>query len=164
MSATQWAGGDLASAMRLANMLHKPLDWTPDWGTQTGAASPSYGNAVIDCRYSQSGDLVVAHFDITFGSTTAFGGGGAGDNFTFSLPVEALSATVAVGDLIVGTTAGGAKLTCRARLLDEDNLILEITNNRVDSGAINTGLVDAISPFTWASGSSIKGVIEYEAA
>ena len=164
MAASQWVGGQRASADRLSNMLHKSIDFTPDWNTTSGAAFPSYGNAVIDCRYSQSGDLVVAHFDIVFGSTTNFGGGGGADNYMFSLPVTALAATVAVGDLNIYTTAAGAKVTCRARLLDQSNMIIEITNNRADSGAVNTGLVDAISPFTWASGSSIKGFIEYEAA
>jgi hypothetical protein len=164
MSASNWSGGDLASSERLSNMLSKFEDFTPTWGTTSGAASPDYGNAVIDCRYSQSGDLIVAHYDITFGSTTNFGGGGGSDNYKFSLPVTALAATVAVGDLNIYTTAAGAKMTCRARLFDTSTMIIEITNNRADSGAVNTGLADAISPFTWASGSSVKGVIEYEAA
>jgi hypothetical protein len=171
MSAQQWVGGQRASADRLSNMLHKMHDFTPDWNTTSGANFPDYGNAVIDCRYSQSGDLVVAHYDITFGSTTNFGGGAGSDNYQFSLPVQARSAPVggvvmqSVGDFHIYTVAAGAKLTCRARLFDTGNVIIEITNNRADSGAIaNTGLVDAISPFVWASGSSVKGVIEYEAS
>jgi len=165
MAASVWVGGQRASADRLANMLHKSVDFTPDWNTTSGAAFPDYGNAVIDCRYSQSGDLIVAHYDITFGSTTNFGGGGGADNYMFSIPKTARAATVGVGDFNIYTVAAGAKLTCRARLVDQSNVEIEITNNRADSGAIaNQGLVDAISPFTWASGSSVKGVLEYEAA
>jgi hypothetical protein len=165
MSATNWTGGNLASAEHLAQMLPKMYDWTPDWSTTSGANTPSYGNAVIDCRYSKSGDLVVAHFDITFGSTTNFNSGTASDNFIFSLPVAAKEVTQAVGDLIVGTSAGGARVVCRARLFDENNVELEIANNRLDSGAIaNTGLVDRVSPFTFGTNSSVKGVVEYEAA
>lgn len=165
MSASQWVGGQRVSSERLANMLHKSFDFSPDWGTTTGVGSPSYGNAVIDCRFSQSGDLVVAHYDITFGSTTNFGGGGTGDNYQWSLPVASAEARFDVGEIVIGTNAAGAKLTCRARILGTTQLILEISNNRVDSGAIaNQGVADATSPFVWASGTSLKGVIEYEAA
>lgn len=165
MSASQWVGGQRASADRLSNMLHKFNDFSPDWNTTSGAAFPSYGNAVIDCRYTQSGDLVIAHYDITFGSTTNFGGGAGADNFMFSLPVVSRTTTQDVGELIIGTTAAGARVVGRARLVDTSNVEIEISNNRLDSGAIaNTGLVDAISPFVWTSGSSVKGVIEYEAA
>lgn len=171
MSAQQWAGGQRASADRLSNMLHKMVDFTPNWNTTSGTAFPSYGNAVIDCRYGQSGDLIIAHYDITFGSTTNFGGGTGADNYMLSVPVRARAAPVggilaqAIGDMFIYTTAAGAKLTCRSRLIDTQNLLIEITNNRADSGAIaNQGTVDAISPFVWASGSSMKGVIEYEAA
>lgn len=172
MAASVWVGGQRASADRLANMLHKSVDFTPDWNVTSGANFPDYGNAVIDCRYSQSGDLVVAHYDIVFGSTTNFGGGGGADNWEFSLPKTARAATVGVGEFHLYTVVSGAKLTCRARLFDQSNVIIEITNNRADSTAIaNTGLVDAISPFPlapdpspWGNGSSIKGVLEYEAA
>lgn len=165
MSVSNWTAGDLASSERLAAMLPKMYDWTPDWSTTSGANIPTYGNAVIDCRYSKSGDLVVAHFDITFGSTTNFNAGTAGDNFIFSLPVASKEVTQAVGELIVGTSASGARVVCRARLFDVNNVEMEIDNNRLDSGAIaNTGLVDRVSPFTFGANSSVKGVIEYEAA
>jgi len=167
MSATQWAAGDRVSSERLANMLPKMYDWTPDWSTTSGANIPTYGNAVIDCRYSQSGDLVVAHFDITFGSTTNFNAGTTADNFTFSLPVPATSSGTlvqAVGDFFISTSAVGARCICRARLFSTTTVEIELANNRVDAGAIaNTGLVDRVTPFTFGSGSTVKGVIEYEA-
>lgn len=165
MSVSNWNAGDLVSAEHLAAMLPKMYDWTPDWTSSSGANTPSYGNAVIDCRYSRSGDLVVAHFDITFGSTTNFNSGTASDNFVFSLPVPGKEVTQAIGELVVGTSAGGARLTCRARMFDANSVEMEITNNRLDSGAItNFGLVDRISPFTFGVNSSVKGVVEYEAA
>lgn len=171
MAAQSWGGGELMAADRLANMLHKSFDFTPTWNTTTSNADPSYGNAVINCSYTQSGDLVVAHYDITFGSTTDFGSGPtASDDWIFSLPVNALDGAVivqAVGELVLGTTAGGARITGRARLHDESNVKIDISNGRLDAGAIgagNRGTADSISPFTFTSGSSVKGVIEYEAA
>lgn len=170
MGAQLWVGGQRASADRLANMLHKSIDFTPDWNTTSGANFPDYGNAVIDCRYSQSGDLVVAHYDISFGSTTNFGGGGTADNWMFSLPVVARNATIIsqnIGDMNFGTTASGARVVARSRLIDTSNVQFEISNGRLDAGAIavaNRGLVDLVSPFTFNSGSFMKGVLEYEAA
>lgn len=165
MAAEQWSGGDLAEAERMANMLPTMQDWTPIWNVTSGTNFPSYGNATINCRWSRSGDLVVAHMEIFFGSTTNFGGGGAADDWYFKLPTRARAETQAVGDLFLMTTAGGARVLGRARLLDVDSVGIEISNNRLDSGAIspNFGLVNAISPFTWTSSSSIRGEIEYEA-
>lgn len=170
MAASQWANGQLVSAERMENMLHRMFDFTPTWDTTTGSNVPSYGNAVLNCRYSQSGDLIVAHYDITFGSTTNFGAAPtASDDWIFSLPVDALDGAVivqAVGDLVLGTTAGGARITGRARLHDKSNVKIDISNARLDAGAIgagNRGTADSISPFTFNSGSSVKGVIEYEA-
>jgi hypothetical protein len=155
---------------RLANMLHKSFDFTPTWNTTTGDADPSYGNAVLDCRFTQSGDLVIAHYDITFGSTTNFGAGATfNDDWIFSLPVDALDGAVivqAVGELVLGTTAAGARITGRARLHDKSNVKIDISNGRLDAGAIgvnNRSVADSVSPFTFGSGSSVKGVIEYEA-
>jgi len=171
MAASSWVGGELLAADRLANMLHKSFDFTPTWNTITSDNDPSYGNAVIDCRYTQSGDLVIVHYGITFGSTTNFGTAPVvADDWIFSLPVNALDGAVivqAVGELTIGTTAGGARVTTRARLHDESNVKMDISNGRLDSGAIaaaNRSLVDSISPFTFNSGSFVKGVIEYEAA
>jgi len=170
MAAESWSGGELMESYRLVNMLHKSFDFTPTWDTTTGNNRPSYGNAVIDCRYTQSGDLVIAHYDITFGSTTNFGSAPtASDDWIFSLPVDALDGAVivqAVGELVLGTTAGGARITGRARLHDKSNVKIDISNGRLDAGAIgagNRGTADSISPFTFNSGSSVKGVIEYEA-
>jgi hypothetical protein len=170
MAASSWVGGELLAADRLANMLHKSFDFTPIWRTTTGNNSPSYGNAVIDCRYTQSGDLVIAHYDITFGSTTNFGAAPtASDDWTFSLPVDALDGAVivqAVGELVLGTTALGARITSRARLHNKSEVKMDISNGRIDAGAIGAGnrsVADSISPFTFTSGSSVKGVIEYEA-
>lgn len=164
MAAEQWAGGQLLAAERMANMLPKMQDWTPIWNVDSGVNFPSYGNATINCRYSRSGDLVIAHVEIFFGSTTNFGGGGVGDNWVFSLPIRGRAETQAIGELHMMTTAGGARVLGRARMEGETNFRIEIANNRLDSGAIspNLGLVDAVSPFTWTSGSSIRGEIEYE--
>lgn len=169
MSASNWAGGQLLSAERMENMLSRMADFIPTWDTTTGANRPSYGNAVIDCRFSVSGDLATVHYGIAFGSTTNFGAAPtASDDWIFSLPVEALDGAVivqAVGEFSLGTTAGGARIIARARLHDKNNVKMDISNGRLDAGAIgagNRGTADAISPFTFNAGSFIRGVIEYE--
>jgi len=171
MSASNWAGGQLLSAERMENMLSRMVDFVPTWDTVTGNNRPSFGNAVINCRFSVSGDLATVHYDITFGSTTNFGAAPTNaDDWIFSLPVEALDGAVivqAVGELVIGTTAGGARVTGRARLHDKNNVKIDISNGRLDAGAIgvnNRGTTDSISPFTFNAGSSVKGVIEYETA
>ena len=170
MSVAQWLGGQRVTAERLQEMLNKFSDFTPTLALSGAGTPPAYGNATVLCRWSQSGDLVIAHYDITFGSTTNFGAGATfNDDWIFSLPVDALDGAVivqAVGELVLGTTAAGARITGRARLHDKSNVKIDISNGRLDAGAIgvnNRSVADSVSPFTFGSGSSVKGVIEYEA-
>src|SRR6478609_7298629 len=161
MSAAPWLGGQRVTAERLSEMLNKYSNWTPTWGTVAGAA-PSYGNATVDCRYAVSGDLVTAYYVINFGSTSTYG---AGDNWTFTLPVPAAAAVFIAGsgwaqqDTFV-------RLEATPRMLDTTKWQIETTSGRVDGNNITggSGLIDALSPWTWASGNGILGMLHYEKA
>jgi len=138
--------------------------YTPTWTTQTGLNSPSLGNATVNCRYYRVGRMVTVHFNIVFGSTTNFGAAPtASDNWQFSLP-SGLPA-VRTNDDGIGflemyqnaTNCGWA----RVKLYSTTGIRLGVSPG---STASIGGDVDSISPFTWASGNSLKGTFTYETA
>lgn len=163
MSASPWLGGQRVTAERLSEMLNKFSNWTPAWSTTTGANVPAYGNATIDCRYAVSGDLVTAYYFIQFGTTTTFGGGGTGDNYTLSLPVTAAAATSIAGSGW-GHQTDGARASLTPRLFSTTRFTMETTAGRVDNTVPNGGPIDAISPWTWANLNQLLGVLQYEKA
>ncbi|RDG38478.1 hypothetical protein [Streptomyces corynorhini] len=138
-------------------------DWTPVWTTSTGLATPSFGNAALRCRYVQLGTVVHGSFDIVFGTTTRFGGGTSADNWRLSLPVTAASLSQAVG--FAGLQASTReRVTARLRTTTTRTLELEISSGSVDTTPVlNSGLADAITPWTWGSGMRISGTFTYEA-
>ncbi|MFG2330581.1 hypothetical protein ACGFMM_13210 [Streptomyces sp. NPDC048604] len=138
--------------------------YTPVWTTSSGANTPSYGNALVEAKYVQHGPTVHLNFRIHFGATTAFGGGGTGDNWRFSLPVQAAGLTHGIGFAELGGTTN-SRLAARIRITTPSHFELEISSGRVDATAVgNTGLVDSLSPYTWASGYYLVGSATYEAA
>ncbi|WP_314223371.1 hypothetical protein [Streptomyces zaehneri] len=139
--------------------------WTPAWTTSTGLAAPSYGNATVNCRYVKSGRTVHCNFSIVFGSTTAFGTGSATtDNWRFSLPVPASAAQSVVGFAELGAD-NTSRIVSRVQIPTSTTFELVISTGRSSGAALaNTGVVDATSPWIWASTNSILGTATYEAA
>lgn len=138
--------------------------WTPTWTTSTGSNSPSFGNAAINTQYVKIGRLVIANFSITFGSTTNFGGGTAADNWRFAVPVTAAAGFECVGFVELHQSAT-SRCIARCRMTGNAFFELEISSGLVGATTMaNTGLVDAVTPWTWANGNSIKGSIQYQAA
>jgi hypothetical protein len=135
--------------------------FTPTWIVESGSPNPSFGNAVVDCRWSRRGTWVRAEYDITFGTTTTYGASAV--NWRFGLPTPAARTAQTVGWFELHQSAG-ARCVARARLTSTAGFGLEISSGRVDGNAItSTGLIDSVSPWTWASTHAIRGVIEYEA-
>jgi hypothetical protein len=137
--------------------------YTPSWTTQTGAATPSYGNAVNETKYYKVGRQVTVMFDISFGSTTNFGGGSGSDNWRFSLPVPASSATSTLGFLELWDSSAAAAGFARARLGSTTafELVMSVglpgtLGNIVDSSGTQ--------PWAWGSGDAIRGTLTYESA
>lgn len=168
MGITPWQAGQRITAARLNLITPVWSSWTPTWTTNTGSNSPSFGNAGIVASYAQVGDVVFFRMELSFGSTTNFGGGGTTDNWQFSLPVTAAATATIVGfgegqDTSVGSSLGRAAL--RVRLTSTTVMELEVASGRVDATAIsNGGLVDAATPWTWANGDFIRVFGQYEAA
>jgi hypothetical protein len=168
MAVTSWTAGTRMTADRMNEMLPVWSAWTPTWSTSSGSATPSFGDATVDCKYAQVGDVVMFNLEITFGSTTNFGGGGTSDNWRFSLPVTASEAVFCCGfgeiqDSSVAGSLGRAGV--RVRLTTTSVMELEISTGRPDGTAIaNGGLIDAASPWTWANGDFIRVSGQYQAA
>lgn len=139
--------------------------FTPTWTTSTGNNLPSYGNATLNCDWIRAGRSITARYEIVFGTTTNFGAApGTGDNWRFSLPVTA-SATHQVNGWFELNQSTGARCIARSRFTTTGVTELEISSGRPDGTAItNTGVADSLSPWTWASGNSVRGQITYEAA
>jgi len=153
-------------------LLHDPGAWTsytPSWTTQTGLHTPSFGNATLDCRYLKIGRKVDVRFNIVFGSTTNFGSSVTGsDNWWFGLPTPfpaARSSDEGLGYMDYfqsSTTLGFA----RVKLVSTTQIGLSILTS-FSAGNLATGIggdVDSISPFTFASGNTLKGSFTYESA
>lgn len=152
MAVAAWRAGERITAGRLNEITQIWAAWTPTWTTSTGAASPSYGNATIDCKYAQSGNTVFFEMEITFGTTTNFGGGGANDNWRFSLPVTAAEAVLIAGMGEIQDGTAPERWPIRGRITTTTTMELELSGRNYNNTAnVSSGLIDATTPFTWAS-------------
>ncbi|ARX81515.1 hypothetical protein SMD44_00913 [Streptomyces alboflavus] len=142
--------------------------YTPAWTTSTGSNTPSLGNATVTASYTKIGRTVIVSFSITFGSTTNFGGGGTSDNWRFSLPVEAEHTPECAGMAEINDASSiGAVAVCRVNLVTTGTFQLQNSSGRADAVAMtspNWGIIDSVSPWTWAQNDAIRGTFIYEAA
>lgn len=167
MTYVDWRAGQRITAGQLRAITPGPWEpWTPTWTTTSGAATPSFGDAVVDGLYVHFGKLCHGRLLIAFGSTTSFGGGGTGDNWQFSLPTPAAAVSTHVGMGEIAQSIG-SRLAVRVRLQDTGQMVLETASGRVDATALtspNWGVVDAVTPWTWSSGNTIRIDFAYETA
>ena len=173
MGVTPWQAGQRITADRLNQITPRWSAWTPTWTTSTGANSPSLGNATVTGSYCQTGDVVFFRLEVTFGTTTSFGGGGSADNWRFSLPVTAATTAGMVGtgeahDSSTGGTPSSCRYPLRCRLTSTAAVEFETTGGSTGAAggyaAVSVGLVDAVTPFTWASSDAIRAYGYYQAA
>jgi hypothetical protein len=139
--------------------------WTPTWSTTTGKATPSWGNAALDCRFIQFGPVVHLSMTITFGSTTVFGSGATGnDNWQFTLPVPAAASQPQSLGWADFSHDSNLRAIGRLRCFSTTLFGIEIVGGQTDGNAVAaTGLIDSISPWTWASGHALHATATYEA-
>lgn len=162
-----WQPGMRITANRLLSISPTWGDWVPVWTTSTGANTPSFGNATITARYAQSALTVYFQMNITFGTTTNFGGGTSADNWRFSLPVASAGTSLMVGygELADSSAGIGSRMGARIRLTTTTTMEIEMAAARLDAAAAtNPGLIDSVSPWTWASSDTLRCFGEYEAA
>ncbi|KRV48778.1 hypothetical protein AQ490_23185 [Wenjunlia vitaminophila] len=140
--------------------------WTPTWTTDDGIAIPSYGNATVNAYAVKIGRTTFANFEIIFGTTTNFGSGAsAAHNWLFGLPYASARADQSIGfaELNNGTVGGRGLARCRINPA-LTAIYLDLSTGRVDGATWSGGVIDGVSPWTWASGYSIRGSVQYEAA
>jgi hypothetical protein len=166
MAVTPWQAGARVTAGRLAAITPIWATWTPSWTTSTGLHTPSLGNASVACDYCQTGDLVTCSFDLAFGSTTNFGSGATGsDNWIFGLPGASNNASGDTLGFITLRQSDNIQLIGRVQYNGSNTIRLSIDSGRVDVTAVaNTGLVDSITPWTWASPNALHGAFQYRSA
>jgi len=140
--------------------------WTPTWSTSTGLHLPSYGNAVLDCRYTKLGRLVIFYMDVAFGSTTNFGSGAvSSDNWTFSLPVAAATAGATLGKCSIEPGHSARASSAMAQInTGATTMSMYMDGPRIDGTATVTGVVDSVTPFVWANGMRFSATCQYESA
>lgn len=159
--------GMILNQARMASISPTWQDWTAVWTTSTGNNSPSLGNAVVTSRYAVSATTVFFNLNITFGTTTSFGGGTSSDNWRFSLPVTAAGVLLIAGygELADSSAGISSRMGTRIRLTTTTTMEIEMASARIDAVAVSgAGLIDAVSPWTWATGDTIRAFGEYEAA
>ena len=128
--------------------------------------SPTYtnltiGNGVVVARYSRIGDLVVAVFELVFGSTTTVDGAGP----TVSLPVTAASTYTfprhGVGAAYVHDT-GTAVFTAQVRL--ESSTTFSVGVHDATATHLTHAGIAATVPMTWTTNDLLSFTATYEAA
>jgi hypothetical protein len=139
--------------------------WTPTWTTTSGSATPSLGNATVDCKYVRFGRTIHYRMNIVFGNTTNFGTSPtSSDNWLFSMPVTAAASGVPIGyasywvGSLTKATAGLAHLNSTTQI------ILYTGSGSADNSSLAGGIVDSVSPLTWANGDRLSIFGTYEAA
>lgn len=129
-------------------------DWTPTYSNIT------VGNGTVVARYVQIGTLVVAHYVLTFGSTTSIDG----TPVEVSVPVAASSNYTDLQN-VTGharhNESGGTNYLGYVRLANANTIRIQI------AGA-NTTYVDEVNvnttvPFTWGTGDTLTFTTIYEA-
>lgn len=140
--------------------------WTPSWSTSTGLRLPALGNAVVNCKYTKLGRLVLANWNVTFGNTTNFGSGPTtADNWIWGLPVPAAVPSSGIGTAHLEPGNSQRASVAEAEVnADGTTMSLYISGPRIDLSASQTGIADSITPFVWASGMRWTAFTQYESA
>lgn len=126
--------------------------FTPTW--TASVSNPSIGNGVLTGRYFQIQKLLVAHYYITFGTTTNAGSG----DWRFDFPVaQNTSFQLWNGNFMVYDTSSGNWTKGLAEPFTNTTFYFPY-------GDGSANFVGSGSPMTWASGDVFRVTIVYEAA
>jgi hypothetical protein len=133
-----------------------PGAWTAYTPTLSGTGW-SYGNATVDCAYTQVGKIVHVRGLIVWGSTSTFGAA-AGPQMT--LPVAGLSSTHRHLGYLTFFDSSASRNAPGVILVPSTTLMTPLYVREV-------GWLDAListTPFAWATGDAFRFSLTYEAA
>lgn len=164
-----WVVGEVVTAALLNQEIRDQFNsffgawtsYTPSWLAEGGAA-PTLGNGTLTGRYLKVGRTVDFVLQLTWGSTTAPGGGAGSENWVFTLPaIPAASFTFRTVkadalDNSAGLHYGAAGTYSTAN----GGSIRSLVDQQGASGAI----WDSVYPFTWAASDILYVYGRYEAA
>lgn len=151
-----FAAGEILTAAKL-NAFVTPGAWAP-WAVAF-TANFTKGDATDASTYFRAGNLIIAKLDITFGSTSAI---------TSALPVGTLPVAAAADSFGGGTIATFRDVSASAdydgivRLAGSTSFYIEV-KNAAGANDGRTG-ISSTTPFTWATGDILEGILIYEAA
>jgi hypothetical protein len=137
--------------------LKAPGAWTPYTPVWTGSGSnPSVGNGTLIGRYQKFGRTVLAHINLTCGSTTTYGSG----NYNFTVPFAAanVGASLIGSAMLLGTDrwAGEINISPGATTL-APFFPMSTTNPRID-------FMTPTRPETLANTAQLRLTFQYESA
>ncbi|WP_327403818.1 hypothetical protein OG194_29555 [Streptomyces sp. NBC_01288] len=157
-----WVVGEVVSAALMNQEIRDQFNsvfaawstYTPNWTAIT--TNPVLGNGTLVGRYMKIGRTVIAHVNLTMGSTTTYGSGG----YSFDLPAAASNAGAAyIGNahLLAGPRWGGQVVISPTATT---------TSPFMSTNATTTSLsqLAATVPVTLASTHQLRMTAVYEAA
>lgn len=128
--------------------------YTPTWGSTTGT-QPTVGNGTVSGRYQKVGKTVHLWVRILVGSTTTFGSA----QWTLSLPVPSLASGIV--QMLPGRSFD---VSSPNAWLAVGHLTTGGTITLETQGTVDTDVMSATQPFTWANGDFVVLQGTYEAA
>lgn len=137
---------------------------TTGWNTWTPSVIGtgwSIGNGVRKGRWMKIGNIVMFAFYIEFGSTSTYGTGT--NALALTVPFNRLQGTFATlsgGAVIFEDLSAGVRLPGTCYLRDAPAFGVQLLNL---AAATTFGVVNDLTPFTWAADDKIYGQITYEA-
>lgn len=126
-------------------------NYTPSW--TTSGSAPSLGDGTLNGRYTLSGRICTAQIELVAGSATTFGTG----QFQFSLPFAASSSSLRTNGIGRLSDAGAGFHIGMVEVNPTSSVAVIYSNNTAN-------LVQSNSPFTWASGDTLRFTVTYEIA
>lgn len=152
---TAFSSGELLTAAKL-NAFVTPAAWTaftPAWTSLT------VGNGVEDHSYFRAGNLIIARYKLTFGSTTAITG-----TPNPALPVAGSAKITRMGGCVAEYRDASLPGSFMGACIIASATSAFFLKFNVAGATDQLSGVTATTPFTWAVNDVMSGTVIYEAA
>jgi hypothetical protein len=128
--------------------------WTPTY------TSITVGNGTVLARYAQIGDVVIARFKLTFGSSTSIDG----SDPRISMPVTGITGLDTQDHLGVAEMLESGTAHYIGRVRAWSTTEFNVSGEQVDATYNKLVAISATVPFTWGTGDVLGFTAIYEAA